>query len=183
VQYEGLVRSIAFKRFGWLPAEGVADMINVGLAAIAEALASSGECGKGDMAKKAYWIARNAMNKASESVRQNIRVPAWANGSRPREVSISAPLGDDELTLEDVLAGAPAEPDERIEALRRALARLPAKSRELLQRRIIDGAGIRQLSRECGLTQGKLRRKLDSATALLRRMVKEEVSRGEGDGP
>jgi RNA polymerase sigma factor (sigma-70 family) len=178
VQYEGLVRSVAFKRFGWLPADGVADMINVGRAAIAEALASAGECGEGEMAKKAYWIARNAMNKASENARQNIRVPAWANGSGPSEVSISAPLGNDELTLEDVLAGEPAEPDERIEALRRALARLPGKSRELLQRRIIDGAGIRELSVECGLTQGKLRRRLASASAKLRSMVNQEVSNG-----
>ena len=85
-------------------------------------------------------------------------------------------IGNEEITLEDVLASEPAQSDERIEALRRALDRLPAKNRELLQRRIIDGAGIRELAAEYGLAQGKLRQRLSSATEKLRRMVKEEVS-------
>jgi HNH endonuclease len=39
MHFERVVRSIAFKRFRWLPADGVAELINVGCAAIAEALA------------------------------------------------------------------------------------------------------------------------------------------------
>ena len=35
MQYERVLRSIAFKRFGWLPADGVAELINVGRAAVA----------------------------------------------------------------------------------------------------------------------------------------------------
>ena len=176
IEYESLVRSIAFKRFRWLPADGVADLINVGCAAVAESLAGSGHRDGDDLPKRLYWVARNAMTRASETARQNIRVPSWAKRGGPREVSLSTPIGNEEITLEDVLASEPAQSDERIEALRRALDRLPAKSRELLQRRIIDGAGIRELAAEYGLAQGKLRQRLSSATEKLRRMVKEEVS-------
>jgi RNA polymerase sigma factor (sigma-70 family) len=177
-QYESVVRSIAFKRFGWLPTDGVPELINVGCAAVAESLASSGNRDGDDLPKRLYWVARNAMSRASETVRQNIRVPSWAKGGGPREVSLSAPIGNEEIAQEDVLASEPDKSDERIEALRRALERLPAKSRELLQRRIIDGAGMRQLAAEYGLAQGKLRQRLSSAAARLRRMVKEEVSSG-----
>ena len=176
IEYESLVRSIAFKRFRWLPADGVADLINVGCAAVAESLAGSGNRDGDDLPKRLYWVARNAMTRASETARQNIRVPSWAKSGGPREVSLSAPIGNEAITLEDVLASEPAQSDERIEALRRALDRLPAKSRELLQRRIIDGAGIRQLAAEYGLAQGKLRQRLSSAREKLRRMVNEEVS-------
>ena len=176
IEYESLVRSIAFKRFRWLPADGVADLINVGCAAVAESIAGSGNRDGDDLPKRLYWVARNAMTRASETARQNIRIPSWAKNGGPREVSLSAPIGNEEITLEDVLASEPAQSDERIEALRRALDRLPAKNRELLQRRIIDGAGIRELAAEYGLAQGKLRQRLSSATEKLRRMVKEEVS-------
>jgi RNA polymerase sigma factor (sigma-70 family) len=176
MECESLVRSIAYKRFGWLPADGVADLINVGCAAVAESLAGSGNRDGDDLPKRLYWVARNAMTRASETAQQNIRVPSWAKGGGPREVSLSAPIGNEEITLEDVLASEPAKRDERIEALLRALDRLPARNRELLQRRIIDGAGIRQLAAEYGLAQGKLRQRLSSAIARLRQLIKEEVS-------
>jgi HNH endonuclease len=138
IQYERVVRSIVFKRFRWLPSDGVAELINVGCAAVAEALANPGD-NSDDLQKKLYWVARNAMTRASESIRQNIRVPSWARGPVPSEISLSTPIGE-EMTLEDVLvASEPEGSNERIEALRRAFDRLPAKKRELLQRRVFDG--------------------------------------------
>ena len=50
------------------------------------------------------------------------------------------------------------------------------KSRELLQRRFVDGVGIRVLASEYGVRQGKLQKRLSAATARLRRMVKSEMS-------
>jgi RNA polymerase sigma factor (sigma-70 family) len=178
LKYERLVCSIANKRFRWLGPDGVAELINVGGAAIAEALANSDTRNGADLEKKLYWVARNAMAKASETLRQNIRVPSWAKGVGPREVSLSTPIGSDQvMTLEDVLAASERENnDERIEALRRALERMPIKSRELLQRRFVDGVGIRVLASEYGVRQGKLQKRLSAATARLRRMVKSEMS-------
>jgi len=178
MHFERVVRSIAFKRFRWLPADGVAELINVGCAAIAEALANSGTSDDAELEKKLYWVARNSMTRASETIRQNIRIPSWAKGVVAKEISLSAPIGADELiTLEDVLAA--SEPDkgvERIEAVRRSLDRLSIKSKELLQRRFVDGAGIRELAAEYGITQGKLQKRLSAAAARLRRMVKAEIA-------
>jgi hypothetical protein len=129
--------------FRWLPADAVAELITVGSAAVAESLASSGNGHGNDLPKRLYWVARNAMSRARETLRQNIRIPSWVKGGGSREVSLSAPIGNEDITLEVVLATEPDKRDERIEALPRALERLPAKSRELLQRRIIDAP-------ECG---------------------------------
>jgi RNA polymerase sigma factor (sigma-70 family) len=178
MHFERVVRSTAFKRFRWLPADGVAELINVGCAAIAEALANSGTSDNAELEKKLYWVARNSMTRASETIRQNIRIPSWAKGVAAKDISLSAPIGDDALiTLEDVLAA--SEPDkgvERIEAVRRSLDRLSNKDRELLQRRFVDGAGLRQLAAEYGITQGKIQKRLSAVAARLRRMVKAEIS-------
>lgn len=184
MQYERVLRSIAFKRFGWLPADGVAELINVGRAAVAEALANSDTRHRDDLEKKLYWVARNSMTKASETIRQNIRIPSWAKGVGPREVSLSTPIGyDEQMTLKDVLvASEPDKSDERIGALRRALDHFPAKSRELLQRRFVDGACVRQLAAEYGVTQDKIQERLSSAAASLRRLVKLEMSADIGGG-
>jgi hypothetical protein len=103
-QYEGLIRSMALRRFSWLPGDGVNDMMSVARAAVAEEF---GNCDRGngdDLRKRIYWIARRAMAGASETVRQNIRVPCWAKDKKVTEISLSSPIGDGEAVLEDVLA-------------------------------------------------------------------------------
>ena len=76
-----------------------------------------------------------------------------------------------ELALDRVEGWTGAESSERIELVRRALARLPADKRELLVKIRIQGYRYAELARADGASEGAIRVRVHRAMRELRRVV------------
>ena len=69
-----------------------------------------------------------------------------------------------------------------VEALERALARIPAERRETLVLHHVDGLGFREIALHLGITEGAAKVRSSRGMASMRAILRGSKKRGDRDG-
>jgi RNA polymerase primary sigma factor len=134
----------------------------------------------------ATWWIRQAVQRGVANKSRTIRIPVHIADREQRAItSLDKPLGvDSEGRLADLFASEEAEPEEELtvsleeDVLRRAVAQLPEREREVVKRRYglngdRDPASLEAIGRELGLTRERVRQ--IEASALEQLAVNREI--------